>query len=279
MEFKKIYIEITNICNMNCPFCPPHNRKSEYMDLNDFEKVLNKIKPYTKYIYLHVKGEPMLHPQFDDFVKLAYDMGFFVNITTNGTLLKNHLSSTKYIRQLNISLHATNDEEIIKTAMQINNCYVNFRVWNTYKNNKDLLQNNNKTINLLEKNFGINIYSKLNQKMDEMKHCNLNSETNFTLKDNFYISIQNEFEWPNINKNKEENGYCHALKDHIAILVNGTIVPCCLDNNGDIELGNIFDQTIDDVLESEKAQRIIKGFSERKCVERLCQNCEYKNRF
>ena len=130
MRFKKMYIEITNICNMNCSFCPPHNRRNEYMNLSDFKTILSKIRPYTKYIYLHVKGEPMLHPQFDEFVKIAHDNGFNVNVTTNGTLLKNHLETVKFIRQLNISLHATNKKEIIETAKSIKSCYVNFRVWN-----------------------------------------------------------------------------------------------------------------------------------------------------
>ena len=272
MSFKKIYIEITNVCNMNCPFCPPHNRQKMFMNINDFEIILNKIKPYTKYIYLHVKGEPMLHPEFDEFAKLAFEKGFFVNITTNGTLLDKHLDSTKYLRQINISLHATNDEEIIKTAKKINDCYVNFRVWNFDKKSA--------TIDLLQNEFDINIYDTLTKKMSDMNHKSLNSETNFTLKDNFYISIQNEFKWPNTSMNKQyKNGYCHALKDHIAILVDGTVVPCCLDNYGDINLGNVFTQPLEDILNSNRAHRIINGFKERKCVEKLCQNCEYKNRF
>lgn len=275
MRFKKIYIEITNICNMNCSFCPPHKRNNEYMSIEKFKMILGQIKPYTKYIYLHVKGEPMLHPNFDEFVKLAFDEGFFVNITTNGTLLKDHLESTKYIRQLNISLHATNDEEIIMTAKQIKDCYVNFRVWNCIDDNKP-----NQAISLLEKEFNIDIQQKLQQKMKEMNHTSLNSETNFTLKDNFYISIQNEFKWPSLAEEaNDENGYCHALKDHIAILVDGTVVPCCLDNNGDINLGNIFTQDLSDVLGSEKVIRIQEGFEQRKCIEELCKKCEYKKRF
>ncbi len=275
MDFKKIYIEITNICNLNCPFCPPDNRKKEFMTLDNFEKILDKIKSYTKYIYLHVKGEPMLHPEFDKFVKLAFEKGFFVNITTNGTLLEKHLNSTKYLRQINISLHATNDEKIIKTARQIKDCYVNFRVWN--------FNEKSSTIDLLQKEFSANIYDKLNEKMIEMNHKSLASETNFTIKDNYYISIQNEFKWPEICSGNYQppytNGYCHALKDHIAILVDGTVVPCCLDNNGDINLGNIYNNSLEEILNSEKFQKIINGFKQRICVEKLCQNCEYKNRF
>ena len=278
MRFKKVYIEITNICNMNCSFCPEHKRQLEYMSLDNFRRILEQIKPYTKYIYLHVKGEPMLHPDFDELIKYAYDEGFYINITTNGTLLDKHIESTKYIRQLNISLHATNNKEIIKIAKQIKDCYVNFRVWNCNDNYQSL--QNSETIAILEKEFDIDIASKLEEKMKEMNHQNLNSETNFTLKDNFYISIQNEFEWPDMNSNDyNDNGYCHALKDHIAILVDGTIVPCCLDNNGDIPLGNIYKTNFEEIINSEKVKSIFNGFEKRKCVEKLCQKCKYKNRF
>ncbi len=240
MRFKKIYIEITNICNLKCPFCPPHNRENKYMSFDEFKTILDKIKPYTNYIYLHVKGEPMLHPDFDKFVKYAFDEGFFVNVTTNGTLLENHLNVTKFIRQLNISLHATNDIEIFKKANEINDCIVNFRIWN----GKDIIP------------------------------------TNYSLGENHFISLQNEFEWPDISKESmEKNGYCHATKDHIAILVDGTVVPCCLDNNGDINLGNIFNQELEDILNSERFIKMQEGFKNRVCVEKLCQNCTYKNRF
>ena len=127
---------------MNCPFCPPHNRKNEYMSVDRFKAILEQIKTYTNYIYLHVKVEPQLHPDFDEIVKLAYDNGFNVNITTNGTLLEEHLSTAKYLRQINISLHATNNEDIIKSAKKIKDCYINFRVWNGADNS---------TIKLLEK--------------------------------------------------------------------------------------------------------------------------------
>ncbi len=281
MRFKKIYIEVTNICNMNCPFCPPHHRKNEYMSLENFKTILEKIKPYTKYIYLHVKGEPLLHPSFDEIVKMAFDEGFFVNVTTNGTLLKDHLEAMKYIRQINISLHATNDENIIKVAKNIKKTYVNFRIWNGYNDSLE----NNKSLKILEKEFDFDITKKLSCEMQKLNHQNLSSETNFTIKDNFYASIQNEFKWPSINgdileeKQSLSKGYCHALKDHIAILVDGSVVPCCLDNEGNMALGNIFKESLEDILNSSRSLRIQEGFKNRTCVEELCKNCEYKNRF
>lgn len=256
MRFKRVYIEITNICNLKCEFCAPHNRKLEYMDFEKFKIVLEKIKPFTKYIYLHVKGEPLLHPDVNIFIKYAYDEGFEINLTTNATLLNKHLDITKYLRQINISLHATNSREIINTAKNVDNCIINFRVWN--------FEENKEAINLLESIFDITI--------DDI--------SNFKIKDNIFVSAQNKFKWPNINeKINIEQGFCHALKDQIAILVDGTVVPCCLDNNGDIPLGNIFNDDFNAIINSEKSNNIIRGFRNRICVEDLCKKCEFKTRF
>lgn len=285
MRFKKVYVEITNICNLNCSFCPPHIRKNEYMSFDSFKTILKEIKPYTKYIYLHVKGEPLLHPEFDKFVEYAFNEGFEVNITTNGTLLHDHLQSTKYIRQLNISLHATNKEDIIKTAMQIEDCYVNFRVWTFWPAQKDSIKiheaiNNNETIQLLEKAFKEDICKAYIEKIESKNLTLSSSQTNFTLKDNFYVSLQSEFKWPSLDYNTQNNdGYCHATKDHIAILVDGTVVPCCLDNNGDIKLGNVLEESFGKILKSKRLLNMQEGFKNRICVEQLCKNCEYKKRF
>ena len=249
-------LHITNLCNLHCNFCLPHHRHPRLMNFDEFKLVLKKIKPYTNYIYLHVKGEPLLHPNIEDFVSFAFEQGFLINLTTNGTLLKDYLNLTKYLRQINISLHATNDLEIVKTAKQIKDCIVNFRVWNFEKNPE--------AVALLEKEFQVTIAD----------------VSNFKLKDNIFVSAQNKFKWPSLsNTSSSEIGYCHGLKDQIAILVDGTVVPCCLDNSGDIPLGNIFEEDFVSILSSPRVVAIQNGFRNRICVEELCKKCEFKKRF
>ena len=98
--FKKIYIEIINYCNLNCKFCVKTTKDKKMLSLSEFEHILDEIKPYTKYIYLHIQGEPLMHPDIDKFILLAYNKGFSVNLTTNATLLHNHLDIMKYVRQV-----------------------------------------------------------------------------------------------------------------------------------------------------------------------------------
>jgi len=265
-RFKKIYIEITNICNLSCPFCASDNRQKEHMTLDNFDYILNQIKEYTDYIYLHVKGEPLLHPQINKFIDLANQKGFLVNITTNGTLFDR--LKTKNIRQINYSMQSTNDvEEIRKNIQKMRkfiaetNIYLSLRLWS------EQAKNNIKLKQMLLEEF--EILNSLEDIVDKKK-----------LDSNIFLSIEDEFEWPSLDSNDEnEKGYCYGLKDQLAILVDGTIVPCCLDHNGVINLGNIFKDKLSDILNSNRAKQILEGFRNRKVSEELCKKCHFKNKF
>lgn len=262
-RFKKIYIEITNICNLSCDFCAPDNRVKAYMQKEDFIKVLKEIKPYTQYIYLHVKGEPLLHPKINEFIDIAHQQGFYINLTTNGTL--RHKLTTKNIRQINYSMQsAANIKEMqeiiqdLKAYIQDTNIYLSLRLWiDKIKGNQDIEQ-------MLKEEFPL--FDKIEDKRK--------------LDNNIFLSIENEFVWPDMEqKELSKEGYCYGLKDHIAILVDGTIIPCCLDHKGCISLGNILEDNLEDVLQSPRVSRMIEGFQNRKATEALCQTCAFKNRF
>ena len=95
MKFKKIYVEITNKCNLNCSFCSKLKRELKTMSKDEFKHVISEIKPYTDYIYLHLKGEPLIHPDLEDILKIAKENNIIVNITTNGTKLSDTLDIIK----------------------------------------------------------------------------------------------------------------------------------------------------------------------------------------
>ncbi len=259
MRFKKVYIEITNRCNLNCSFCKNNSRYKEDMSLNKFEIVLKKIKKYTDYIYLHVKGEPLLHSNLDGILNLCNRYNMKVNITTNGVLLLDKINVIKKynnIRQINISLHSENNksnylDDILKAVELIPNIYISYRFWT----NNDLLN-----------------------KLKE--YYNYNSSNGNKLSDKRFLSFDKEFIWPDINNDYyKEKGYCHGLKSHIGILVDGSIVICCLDTNGDTKIGNIFTDNIDDILNSDMVNKIIDGFNNRCVYFELCKHCSYKEKF
>jgi len=267
VRFKRIYIEITNKCNLNCSFCSKDNKQKKEMTENEFETVITKIKDYTKYIYLHIKGEPLIHSKFKNILQICKKYNLKVNLTTNGVFLDKRIKDIKesrVVRQINISLHSENSkpnyiEDILSSVSNIKDIIINYRFWTLDNNQLD---------------------TKMKIMLDKIyKHYNIEKDTN-KINENTFISKGDKFIWPNINNNYyNESGYCHGIKDQLGILSDGTIVVCCLDSNGISNLGNIFTTNLDDILKSEKVQKIINGFNNRCVYLELCKHCSYKERF
>lgn len=280
-KFKKIYIEITNICNKNCSFCSIDNRPKKQMSLEEIEHILKEIKPFTNYVYLHVKGEPLIHHNLKEILDLCTKYNILVNITTNGTLIKeksNILISSPCVRQINISLHSFEDD---KTSEYINNILeavtkikdnskiiIVYRFWALKNNN--LTVENKKILNSI-----INYYN-----LDKDIVAKIMSDTNIKIASNLYINKAPLFKWPNINDKEISNqGFCYGMSRHIGILSDGTVIPCCLDSQGIINLGNIFQTPLEDILKSERAMKLLKGFRNGQLKEELCKKCQYRTRF
>ena len=273
-KYKKIYIEITNNCNLNCSFCSKIKRNKKYMTIEEFEIILNKIKDYTDYIYLHVKGEPLLHPNIIEFLDLAEKYNLKVNLTTNGILfpkLVDKLSKCNSLHKIYFSLHSENNidnyyENIFKNVDKLRkDIIVIYRLW-TLNNNK--LDNKSQLIVDKLKEY----YNLSTETVNKIKNDN-----NIKIKSTIYVDKDNKFDWPSVN-NYKSNGYCYALKTHIAILVDGTIAPCCLDSDGIINLGNIFNNTIEEIINSNRYKNLLKSFQDRKPCEELCRSCTYKEK-
>ncbi len=286
-KFKKMYVEITNICNLNCIFCPKTKRKPRLMSCEEFEIIGRKLKGYGEYIYLHVLGEPLTHPDIKEILHIAGDMGFKVIITTNGILLKDRQSiliSSDSVHRINISLHSfeANDikislDEYIKNIAEFSLkasdmgkiCLL--RLWN---NDGEFIKADNllneEILKRLEKEFSLS-YT-INSTLCEGK--------NLTIKKFLYMEMAQKFEWPDISKNSEnENCFCYGLRDQLGVLCDGSVVPCCLDHEGDICLGNLFESSLDEILKSERAVKFYNGFSGKKAVEKLCTTCGFARRF
>lgn len=275
-KYKKIYIEITNICNLNCSFCSKVTKNKGYISLEKANHIFNEIKDYTDYIYLHVKGEPLLHKDIDKIIDLANNYNLKVNLTTNGTLLKDKIKlicNKPNLNKINISLHSENDkenylEEILETRDNyLKDKTVIYRLW-TLKNGKF----DNKSQEIVEKI--IEHYNLSTDIVDKIYKSN-----NIKIDNNLYIDKDNEFLWPDINSDNNLKGYCMALKTQIAILVDGTVVPCCLDSNGVINLGNIYKESLETIINKEKYKKLKQSFQDRNPCEKLCLNCTFKERF
>ncbi len=275
-RFAKVYIEISNICNLKCSFCPGTTRQAKRMNVDEFRIVLEKIKNYTDYIYFHLLGEPLCHPELEKFLSLSEEMNFNVIITTNGTLLskcKNILLESNSHYKTVVSLHSfeANDnknsfDEYLKSCFEYakdaeNKKIVVLRLWNN--GGEDSL--NDEILNVMKKHF----------------HKPWHKERNgIRIGNKIYLQYGDKFDWPTLDNNDiNENIFCYGLRDQIGILADGTVVPCCLDNNGEISLGNIFTDDLGDILNSQKAMNIYNGFSNRTACEELCKRCSFVRRF
>lgn len=287
-NFKKIYIEITNVCNLACSFCPQTKRPARFMNIETFKKILSQIKPYGEYIYFHIKGEPLLHPDIDKLLDISYEEGFKVNITTNGTLItkvKDKLLKKPALRQINFSLHSfdgnegsENKDEYINNIIDFtkdakeNNIISALRLWNLDVNNETNIQKkrNKHILEILEREFN------LSYNIEDM----ISPIRGIKISDKIYLNQDYEFSWPDL-KEPEDNGigFCHGLRNQVGILVDGTVVPCCLDGEGIINLGNIHNTDFSEIIESERANNLFNGFSGRIAVEELCRKCGYRKRF
>ena len=273
--YSKVYIEITNICNMSCSFCHGHKRAPRQMTSEEFKLILDKLTGQTKYLYYHLMGEPLTHPQLPEFIKLAGKRGYKSIITTNGTLLNKHGTNllSAGVHKVNLSLHSfengTDEDhihyvnELADFAKKASNqgTIVVFRLWNKGFD----CGKNEKTLHLLKQ--------KISGDWAE-------NARGIKIRENVYLEWGDRFEWPDCNAEiKGDRFFCYGLKDQFGILSDGTVVPCCLDSDGVINLGNIFREDIQTILHSERATAIAEGFRCGKASEELCKRCGYAQRF
>lgn len=286
--YKRAYIEIGNVCNLACSFCPTLDRPVAVMDAAAFSHVLNEVRPYTDFIYLHLMGEPLLHPQLAEFLSLGHEMGLKIQLTTNGTLIEQRadlLIRAQSLRQINISLssfeanHKATELEgylepildFIKRVQEEGGPIVSLRLWN-------LDSEGVKGENQLNQRFFKRIGEGLSCDLDFAEA--LSQSGSVKVMPGVYLNSAEKFTWPDISREPHQTEvYCYGLKDHFGILADGTVVPCCLDHSGKIALGNVFNTPLKQILTSPRAEAMRTGFQQRKAVEALCQTCGYAGRF
>ena len=273
--YNKVYVEITNICNMHCSFCHGHSRVPRQMSREEFERILCQLQGQTQYIYYHLMGEPLLHPLLPDFITMAKERGYKSILTTNGTLLQKRGSELLQagVHKVNLSLHSFEDSDaeghlryiqtlaaFAKDAAE-QGIIVVFRLWNKgFDDGKNA--------------FALETLGRLIE--GDWKE----NSRGIRIRDKIFVEFGERFAWPDRNAEIQGNRfYCYGLKDQFGILSDGTVVPCCLDSDGVINLGNLFRQPLDEILTSPRATAMAAGFRCRTATEDLCRRCGYARRF
>ncbi len=280
-QLKKAYLEITNVCDLHCEFCPGTRREPGFLSPEGFRILAEKLRPHTGYLYLHLMGEPLIHPRLEQILNCAERLGFKVMITTNGTRLPERgplLLASPAVEKVSISLHSFEGNRREGLGGYLDSC-IRFaqsaagtgkrcalRLWNLDGRDVQGANSRNKEIlAALERAFP--------RPWKE-------GPRGVTLSPNVFLEWGERFQWPDLSAPEEDGpAFCYGLRDQVGVLWDGTVVPCCLDHEGDIPLGDLYRQTLEEILDSPKARGIYDGFSQRKAQEELCRRCGFSRRF
>lgn len=287
MKFYRIYIEITNVCGLSCSFCPTKALPSREMELPFFESIILQAKAYTNEISCHVVGDPLTQSNLNQYLEVIHKHGLKAMLTTSGYFLKKQSYETLFhscVKQINISLNSFNKNDTSLTFDQYiqpilalcqaklereETLFINLRVWNF-----DEIMS--------EKSFNSMLFEKLSSTFDValcVEDIYKKRPKSIRLASKILIHFDNYFEWPSLKNEIYGDGSCQGLQSHVAILASGKVVPCCLDCDGIIELGDLHEESLESILRSDRAHMMLDGFKVGKAVEELCQKCSYKDRF
>tara|TARA_R110000868_G_scaffold164359_17_gene396937 strand:- start:5657 stop:6547 length:891 start_codon:yes stop_codon:yes gene_type:complete len=282
----RIYIEISNICNLQCSFCPEVERQQDVMSLEHFENILIQALPKAKQVCLHLMGEPTAHPKFPQIIEICEKHDAKVMLTTNGTLLTRHKATlaSSAIVQINFSVHSFRDNfekrdlhgyllPILEFSRELHSInpltYINYRLWNLGAGDTGEAANDD-VYDMVERYFDVKINRRQGSGRFKSKR----------VWERVYFHFDTRFEWPHPDLPViSDKGTCHALGNHIAIHSDGTVVPCCLDKEARLALGNCLKEPLDSILQSPRAVSMKEGFAKGQLSEDLCRRCDYVTRF
>ena len=267
----RCYLEITNICNLDCLFCPKTTREKRSLSPAEFDLLTDKLRGNIKFLYFHLMGEPLLHRHLPEYIATAREKGFIPVLTTNGTLLSRAqavMDARPYKMQVSLHSHEGNGKENLRQ-------YVDEAM-------RFAIEAAEKGVIMVLRLWNQGGYDKENERLLDIVAGYIprpwtQCKNGWRLADNIFIEYGRMFEWPEGEKpeNGEDEAFCYALRNQIGVLVDGTVVPCCLDSAGALALGNLFEQSLEDVLASPRAKAIYDGFTQHKAVEPLCRRCGY----
>lgn len=286
-RFAKVHIEISNICNLQCSFCPEVIRAKKLIDVDLFAQIVRQVAPLTEQVAFHLMGDPLVHPQLGELVEICHRFETKIFMVTNGVLMREAQSELLLhpaFRQVNFSLHSFFDnfperdpsaylERIFayceRALVERPDLYLNFRLWNL-REVRGQSSRNHEMLERIADRFAVEV----------PRTVNVRAQKSYRLKNRLYLHFDTEFVWPGADLPVlGTRGTCYGLSTHFGILVDGTVVPCCLDKEGAIPLGRVQEQPILEILDSPRAQAILAGFRARKLTEGLCQRCQYIERF
>ena len=139
---------------------------------------------------------------------------------------------------------------------------VSLRLWNIDKG--------------IDNNYDVYEFLKNKYELSSSLFEKIKNDDKVKIRKNLYLNKDRVFVWPNINNDYySEFGKCYGTRSHIGILSDGTVVPCCLDGDGVIRFGNIYEDEFESIINSKLFKEIKEGFIHNKKVCELCRKCSF----
>lgn len=273
MKFKRIYLELSNYCNLDCIFCTPKDKNSRIIEPSLAKKVIDDAASLTDEMCFHVLGEPLVYPHFFEVLSYLNLKKINLMLSTNARLIDKYKAQLleHQIRTWNLSLHSTysitNKKEFIIKLLDFINEYqakyeavFHLRLW---AETNHLIKKSNDEIKQI-------LFEYYNYKGPDLKRIRL--------KERVILSYDEEFTWPSLDNDYYQDGYCLGGKTHIAVLADGRVTMCCLDTNGNTCIGNVCDSSLKEIVSSQPYLAARRAFNDNKCYFELCKHCSYKDR-
>lgn len=276
---KRAYVEITNVCNLRCAFCPGTRREARFMRPEEFRTAAERLRGHVQYLYLHVMGEPLLHPRLAELLDIAAGEGFRVCVTTNGTLLGEKGSAVLNgpgVHKASVSLHCAEGNGFRELSGYLDGVWdfavraagkgiiCALRLWNA--GGADA--RNDEILGFLAGKLGAWPLDLPQPRRGSWK-----------LGERLYLERAEKFDWPDLEGPERDVRFCLGLREQVAVLCDGTVVPCCLDHEGDVPLGSLWEQSLSEILNGKRAKALYQGFSQGRPPEELCRRCGFATRF
>jgi radical SAM protein with 4Fe4S-binding SPASM domain len=287
-KFKRVYVEISNVCNLQCSFCPEVEREKQVMTPALFRQIMDQVAPLTDEVCLHLMGEPLGHPHLGEIVAICAEVQVPVNVTTNGLLLhgeRRELLLTPIVRQVNVSVHSFEAnfrgrdvgpymERLFRFTREARerrpDLYINYRLWDL-RDDGAVTPENARIREMIEAEFGVSFAA---------MGIDVRRKKGYPLAGRVYVNFDTRFEWPDpAAPLRSEVGTCHGLSSHIGVHADGTVVPCCLDKEAALSLGNLRETPLTAILASPRATAMRDGFASGQLREDLCRRCTFVSRF
>jgi len=265
------HIEVTSRCNLTCPMCPRNdidNRDNGFMSLKTFKKVLSKLreKGLPESLFLHFSGEPTLNPELTEIIEHAKSQGVaWIKFNTNITLIDDEMA----LKLLKSGL------DCIVLAMEISEeDQLKLRPGSDYQ---DVKRKSIRFMELKRKTKALKPLVKLQM---------LISKDNMPLKQGAYQ------EWKHVvdrvdfhplhtvggtvddyGATKLKRDHCEQLWTTMVFLWNGDAVPCCYDHGGKLKIGNILNQSLNELWNSPFLEGLRKDDKLGVYTNPVCNTC------